>query len=597
LCQKRRLDDTRFIKNITQILKMSTLDKKDTMMDEKHLLSAHKDTTFFGLPGPSYIAWNESGVILDVSKELLEKLGFTPRLNVTPQNQFNQAFKNVAEFFSHPTWDVIKELLDEKGKLVDYPIFVNKPDEMLSVEVIMQKQDEVFIAVINWQSTHPHTDMVMRMPLGACISTEDGKFLIANEKFAEIYGYESFEDMRNKNNTKGGAYCIYRNWEDRDRLVSAIKNMDPEEKKSLNFEFIGKQENGRLIIVSKEVNPRFYDGKIAFLFGYISDTSENPEERNSPWPVFKCDLQGKIIYANRSMAYWLGYTQDELRDMTIVEIQHRDSVDWMTQLKKTRTLDDTEVVFKGKDGSKAKIFLSASIIASRNGNNEEDVYIKGCLGYQSVVFVTIIEKLQNAFTDEEDEVRNLSIRAAHKLAGEMIVDRLSSSEIRQIVESIKSLYNTQENNSSDGCTSKFLPKSSLSLEEKIVLELRSLLQFFTYRDDLLKNAFTLAQVSTILNDCEEDIIAKVQEKSLLAIDRDGDLLFPAWQFDSNSATNVLVELPTVLNALEETSITQLSWLMNPNSALDEKRPCDVLRNGTPEDKQVLISEAYSAGSW
>jgi hypothetical protein len=117
----------------------------------------------------------------------------------------------------------------------------------------------------------------------------------------------------------------------------------------------------------------------------------------------------------------------------------------------------------------------------------------------------------------------------------------------------------------------------------------------TINNELLQDALTTSQVSQFLAVEQEKAIQKLKQKELLAVERDSQLLFPIWQFDRKEPSGVLEKLPNVLNALEISDIAKLSWLTKPNPVLEQRKPSEILRNGTVEDKQRVIDEAYGVG--
>jgi hypothetical protein len=117
----------------------------------------------------------------------------------------------------------------------------------------------------------------------------------------------------------------------------------------------------------------------------------------------------------------------------------------------------------------------------------------------------------------------------------------------------------------------------------------------TINNELLQDALTTSQVSQFLDVGQEKAIQKLKQNELLAVERDSQLLFPIWQFDRKEPSGVLEKLPNVLNALEISDIAKLSWLTKPNPVLEQRKPSEILRNGTVEDKQRVIDEAYGVG--
>ncbi len=67
---------------------------------------------------------------------------------------------------------------------------------------------------------------------------------------------------------------------------------------------------------------------------------------------------------------------------------------------------------------------------------------------------------------------------------------------------------------------------------------------------------------------------------VLAVQGQHGYTYPAWQFEGRG---VLSGLPTVLRALGGDPGTQLLFLLTPNTALDGRRPLDLLREGAQDE--------------
>jgi hypothetical protein len=195
--------------------------------------------------------------------------------------------------------------------------------------------------------------------------------------------------------------------------------------------------------------------------------------------------------------------------------------------------------------------------------------------------------------DLKDDIQGLSLRAAQKISKEIGITYLSNLEVRQIADSINKVI--QANTENIRVKSLFSSGQEYSLEDKIELDLWHCLQFFHYRNELLQDALTTSQVSQFLDVGQEKAIEKIKQNELLAVERDSQLLFPIWQFDRKEPSGVLEKLPNVLNALEISDIAKLSWLTKPNPVLEQRKPSEILKNGTVEDKQRVIDEAYGVG--
>jgi PAS domain S-box-containing protein len=543
-----------------------------------------------------YLRWAETGEIVYVHMNVTHP----DKPDFPSPEKLKLISKEISQLFKYPTWEDIKFLVDKEGETNIPSVFIEYNKAIIHGSATTWRDASYYYSKITECPRELSEGLARNSPVGECVSTYNGIFLVVNEKLADIYGYESVEEMLAIPDI---AHAVYHKPDDRNRLVQIIKNAKTQEQgKKLNFQFIGRRKNEELVIISKDVLPHFYEDEIVFLYGYVTDITETSDDVEDLNPVFKCDLDGqRIIYANKSMANFLGYTQQNLKRMDLSEIFSKFSrPSWLEELYKSREIQDISMVVNQKDGSTEEVFLNVAMITAENGQNKNDIYIRGSLVSKlgKPVRKILIDELKLSLSAPEhglnSEVQKWSVSAAREIAGEITIDHFSDGELSQFIHNIKLVYEQHENQE---CSKlKFLPNLKFSLEDKIRLDVINSLRFFSYRYELLRNAFTLTQLAA-LDFSEQDVIQRIHNKLLLAIDKDGELLFPSWQFDINSPNKVIDQLPQVLLALDETPITQLSWLMVPHDAFDGRKPYEVLKTGTKEDKQRVVSEASGVGGW
>jgi PAS domain S-box-containing protein len=537
-----------------------------------------------------YLKWNMKGMILTVSEPLCQKCGFRS------ESSFTEEFKNIDDFFYYPSWEVVKSALVTNKKLDKYPIFLRTSNShFINAQVDLEiDANNDYIANVGIDSNDLNADILERAPIGIFVSTEEGKFLIVNEKLVEIYGHDSREEMLLVNDI---ASEIYFNSEDRKRLLERLNEIEPGQKVE-DFQFVAKRRDGKLIVISKDVFPVFYQGTLIYLFGYVKAISESIEDVDSPLPNFKCALSGEIIHVNKATADLLGYSQEELRSMNIEELYFNpyERSLWLDILREQGSLYNSPRTLRKKNGEKLSIFTDVSILKSRIGNNIYEVCIKGWVSFRFNLdgSMTWIENLKSLIVSDEyaliPEVQGLSIDAAYNVAKELDITYLSDKEIRKVVENIRNLCSTFELSDSSN-----LKGESCTMREMIELDIWHSLNFFSFRDEMLRNAYNLSQVSLFLGISEKSVVENWEKKNLLAIDKDGEILFPIWQFDRSEDSGTVQNLSDVLNSLEVPDLAKLSWLMNPNKAFEGTKPCDILKHGSPEDKQRVINEAHGVG--
>jgi PAS domain S-box-containing protein len=150
---------------------------------------------------------------------------------------------------------------------------------------------------------------------GNFISSIDGKILISNKRFREIFGFNSEEEVLNTN-----VNSIYNNPDDRRLLIEKINK----DKKIENFDMEMRRRDGKLIHVVANILGQFNNkGTLERLLGYINDVSEQKHAyekikqlsaaiEQSPTSIVITDIEGNIQYANPKCLEINGYSAGEL---------------------------------------------------------------------------------------------------------------------------------------------------------------------------------------------------------------------------------------------------------------------------------------------
>jgi PAS domain S-box-containing protein len=542
-----------------------------------------------------YLRWDISGNILEVSPSLYQKCGFSSKFS------FMEEFKTISDFLYYPSLEVINStLVENNNKLYRYPILLKTSFDSQFINVLVDldvSEGNDYAASIGIDSNDFRSSTFEYAPIGIFVSTiEEGRFLIVNKKLVEIYGYDSCEEMLLVSDI---ASEIYFNRDDRERLLKRLNEIEPGQKVE-DFQFVAKRKDGTLIVISKDVVPVFHENTntIIYMFGYVKSISESIEDIDSPLPNFKCAVTGEIIHVNNATAELLGYSQEHLRGMNIKELYFDpdERAFWLDLLREKGSLSSSPRILRKKNGEKLRIFTDVSILKSRIGNTIYEVCIKGWVSFRfnPEGSMTWIEKLNSLIVSDEyalsPEIQGLSINAAYNVSKELDITYLSDKEILKVVENIRNLCSTFEPFDPSN-----LEEGICTIREMIELDIWHSLNFFSFRDEMLRNACNISQVSSFLDISEVSVVENWEKKNLLAIDKDGELLFPIWQFDRREDNGIVQNLSDILNSLEVPDIAKLSWLMNPSKVFEGIKPCEILKHGSPEDKQRVINEAHGVG--
>ena len=126
---------------------------------------------------------------------------------------------------------------------------------------------------------------------------------------------------------------------------------------------------------------------------------------------------------------------------------------------------------------------------------------------------------------------------------------------------------------------KFSPGQRPSPAQRLRLEIENQRQYFQQRRTLLENALTSSQVAALLGTSRQTPHDRFKAGSLIAMEENGKLLFPSWQFDAAGPNGVVRGLPDVIRALDVSSESKLRWLIRPNAGLEGFSPIDLLKRG------------------
>jgi two-component system cell cycle sensor histidine kinase/response regulator CckA len=172
------------------------------------------------------------------------------------------------------------------------------------------------------QLVDQHSSLFERAVVGIFRSSLEGRYLIANQTLAEIFGYESADDLLRTVTNVGTQ--IYRNPEDRVRILKALT----EQNTMLDFECECRRKDGTPIWVRQDSRAvRDESGQLAYFEGFIQDITARKqaekvvlesEVRNqslvaalAEGVVFQ-SATGEILTCNASAERILGLTADQI---------------------------------------------------------------------------------------------------------------------------------------------------------------------------------------------------------------------------------------------------------------------------------------------
>lgn len=166
------------------------------------------------------------------------------------------------------------------------------------------------------------SDILEYAPIGIFISTPEGRFLAANHAMANMYGYESADDIVNAVNDI--SMQIYAESGNRKRLFDLLVSQDS----IIGYESEHKRKDGTSFWTSESVHVvRDQDGTIRHIQGFVTDISSRKvaeltarvsDKRfkdvfiNAPTPYHSLDADGIFLDVNQAFLDVLGYSKEEL---------------------------------------------------------------------------------------------------------------------------------------------------------------------------------------------------------------------------------------------------------------------------------------------
>jgi PAS domain S-box-containing protein len=177
-------------------------------------------------------------------------------------------------------------------------------------------------------------DLVMAAPVGIFVSSPEGRYLLANETMAGLFGYDSPEDLIES--VTDIANQVYVDPADREHMKRALVAHGEVK----GHECLRKRKDGSVFWASTNSRAvRGDDGEILHFQGFTSDITERKlaekalresEERfrllyqDAPVAYQSLDSNGMFIEVNRHFCETLGYTAEELIGTSFADLLHPD---------------------------------------------------------------------------------------------------------------------------------------------------------------------------------------------------------------------------------------------------------------------------------
>jgi len=168
---------------------------------------------------------------------------------------------------------------------------------------------------------------------GNFISTPEGRILVCNPSFANIFGYESPEEV-----LSADANSFYENPEARRRYLQVLT----QKRKLVNFREKLWKRDGSAVYITSTINGEFNeDGELVQIQGYVIDETERVRAEQTmresveqlrkvfeegPVGMTLFNLDGEILRANDAFSQMIGYSEPELKTLSLRGITHPDDL-------------------------------------------------------------------------------------------------------------------------------------------------------------------------------------------------------------------------------------------------------------------------------
>ena len=126
-----------------------------------------------------------------------------------------------------------------------------------------------------------------------------------------------------------------------------------------------------------------------------------------------------------------------------------------------------------------------------------------------------------------------------------------------------------------------------SAMEQATLESANLQRLSDSRAALLAGSVSTDDAAKLLGVSPRTADERSKHGALLALEAEGTLHFPLWQFDPMGSEGVVPGLPDILRTLAVSPFAQALWLTRPNPTFEGRTPLQTLKSG--ETERVLAA--------
>lgn len=174
-----------------------------------------------------------------------------------------------------------------------------------------------------------------------------------------------------------------------------------------------------------------------------------------------------------------------------------------------------------------------------------------------------------------------------------VFDTLPPDDLKLLAERINAVLHQAVSADAEAFRQRAAGGRTFTMPERIAAEIEATLDSFRFRQDLLRDALTTAEVAELLGTSRQAPHERLQSGGLIAVLDGGVWRFPAWQFDPEGPDRVVRGLPRVARAFEGSDLARVNWFVRPNPHLGGRTPLEALKQG---DIKQAEAAARAAGN-
>jgi PAS domain S-box-containing protein len=284
--------------------------------------------------------------------------------------------------------EVLLNEIKQRGGVVDYSVRLKRKDgtpyDTLLTIRLTTIGDREFVQTICHDVTERKKaeetlrlseqnfrDSIEKSPLGIRIVNEDGKMLYANRSLLDIYGYSSLEELEAVPRKQRYTPESYHEHDER------IKKRKRGEYVPSNYEISIVRKDGQVRYLAVSRGEVLWNGEKQFQVVYQDTTERKAREeeyqaiiRTAIDGFWQADMQGHFLDVNEAYCQLIGYSRDELLNMSISGIEATETSKQIA--KRIQKIKEVgygrfETCHRRKDGETVNVEISVNYLPIDSG--------------------------------------------------------------------------------------------------------------------------------------------------------------------------------------------------------------------------------------